>query len=57
MKGITRHRIRVNRIATCWLIRSFVDSAAEFLFVPARRRPLRWKSETQRKNNGNCMPQ
>lgn len=35
MKWITRQRIRVNRIATCWLIRRFVDSAAEFLFVPA----------------------
>jgi hypothetical protein len=35
MKWITRERIRVNRTATCWLIRRFLDSEAELLFVPA----------------------
>lgn len=35
MKWITREQIRVNRTATCWLIRRFLDSEAEFLFVPA----------------------
>jgi hypothetical protein len=35
MKWITRERIRVNRTATCWLIRRFLDCEAEFLFVPA----------------------
>ncbi len=35
MKWITRERIRVNRTATCWLIRKFLDHDAEFLFVPA----------------------
>jgi hypothetical protein len=35
MKWITRERIRVNRTATCWLIRRFLDPEAEFLFVPA----------------------
>ena len=35
MKWITRHKIRVNRTATYWLIRRFLDSEAEFLFVPA----------------------
>ena len=35
MKWITRQRIQVNRTATCWLIRRFIDPAAEFLFVPA----------------------
>jgi hypothetical protein len=34
MKWITRQRIQVNRTATCWLIRRFLDSDAEFLFVP-----------------------
>jgi len=34
MKWITRQRIQVNRTATCWLIRHFLDSQAEFLFVP-----------------------
>jgi hypothetical protein len=35
MKWITRERIRVNRTATCWLIRRFLDSEAELLFMPA----------------------
>jgi hypothetical protein len=35
MKWITRERIQVNRTATCWLIRRFLDSEAELLFVPA----------------------
>ena len=35
MKWITRERIRVNRTATCWLIRRFLDSEAELRFVPA----------------------
>jgi hypothetical protein len=33
MKWVTRHRIRVNRTATAWLIRRFIDPAATFLFV------------------------
>ena len=35
MKWITRQRIQVNRTATCWLIRRFIDPDADFLFVPA----------------------
>jgi len=35
MKWITRERIQVNRTATCWLIRRFLDSEPEFIFVPA----------------------
>jgi hypothetical protein len=35
MRWITRQRIQVNRTATCWLIRRFIDPNAEFLFVPA----------------------
>src|SRR6267154_2512775 len=35
MKWVTREQIRVNRTATCWLIRRFLDPKAEFLFVPA----------------------
>ena len=34
MKWITRERIQVNRTATCWLIRRFLDPQAEFIFVP-----------------------
>jgi hypothetical protein len=33
MIWITRQRIQVNRTATCWLIRRFLDREAEFLFV------------------------
>lgn len=35
MKWITREQIRVNRTATCWLIRRFLDPEAEFIFVSA----------------------
>jgi len=35
MKWITRERVKVDRVACPWLIRNFVDPAAEFHFVPA----------------------
>ena len=34
MKWITRERVKVARVACPWLIRKFVDTDAEFLFVP-----------------------
>jgi len=33
MKWVTRKRIHVNRTATAWLIRRFLDPAAEIIFV------------------------
>jgi hypothetical protein len=33
MKWVTRRSIRVNRTATAWLVRRFVDPEAVFLFV------------------------
>ena len=33
MKWITRESIRVNRTATCWLVRRFLDPDGEFIFV------------------------
>jgi hypothetical protein len=33
MRWVTRRHIRVNRTATAWLVRRFVDPDAEFLFV------------------------
>ena len=33
MKWVTRRSIRVNRAATAWLVRRFVDPDAEFAFV------------------------
>lgn len=35
MKWITRERPKIDRIACPWLIARFIDSGAEFLFVPA----------------------
>jgi len=34
MKWITRSHVHVDRVACPWLIRRFIDSEAEFLFVP-----------------------
>ena len=34
MKWITRSNVKVDRVACPWLVRRFVDPAAEFLFVP-----------------------
>jgi hypothetical protein len=33
VKWVTRKRIQVNRAATAWLVRRFIDPQAEFLFV------------------------
>ena len=37
MKWVTRSHVHVDRIACPWLISRFVDSDAEFLFVPRSR--------------------
>jgi len=37
MKWITREHVKVDRVACPWLIRKFVDSQAEFHFVPAEQ--------------------
>ena len=34
MKWITRQHVKVDRVACPWLIKKFIDPAAEFLFVP-----------------------
>ena len=34
MKWVTREHVKVDRVACPWLIRRFIDPAAEFLFVP-----------------------
>src|SRR5689334_21655843 len=44
MKWITRERPKIDRIACPWLIRRFVDPAAQFLYVP----PKQVLSEAQR---------
>ena len=35
MKWITRERVKVDRVACPWLIKSFIDANAEFVFLPA----------------------
>ena len=37
MKWITREKVKVDRVACPWLIRKFVDSDAEFIFVPGEQ--------------------
>jgi hypothetical protein len=37
MKWVTRSHVHVDRVACPWLIKRFVDSQAEFLFVPKSR--------------------
>jgi len=37
MKWITRSHVHVDRVACPWLISRFIDSEAEFLFVPSSR--------------------
>ena len=34
MKWITRERPKIDRIACPWLIKNFVDTDAEFIYVP-----------------------
>ncbi len=37
MKYITRHHVKVDRVACPWLISRFVDKGAEFIFVEPER--------------------
>lgn len=37
MKWVTRANVKVDRVACPWLIRTFIDPEAEFLFVPLER--------------------
>jgi hypothetical protein len=39
MKWVTWERVAVDRIGCAWLIRRFLDSEAEFSFIPARQMP------------------
>jgi hypothetical protein len=40
MKWVTWERVGVDRMASAWLIRRFVDAQAEFTFVPVGQQPL-----------------
>jgi hypothetical protein len=37
MKWVTRENVKVDRVACPWLIKKFIDTKAEFLFVPSDR--------------------
>ncbi|KLU58767.1 chromate resistance exported protein [Peptococcaceae bacterium CEB3] len=39
MKWVTRENVHVDRVACPWLIKKFVDTEAEFVFVPADTDP------------------
>lgn len=43
MKWITREKVKVDRVACPWLIKKFIDPAAEFVFLPAN---TNWKAIT-----------
>jgi hypothetical protein len=45
MKWITRAHVHVDRVACPWLIKRFIDGAAEFLFVTPALLPERAKAE------------
>jgi len=36
MKWITREKVKVDRVASPWLIKKFIDPQAEFIFVPTQ---------------------
>jgi hypothetical protein len=40
MKWVTWENVGVDRMACTWLIKKFIDSDAEFLFVPTGEKPL-----------------
>jgi hypothetical protein len=35
MKWITREKVKVDNVASPWLIKRFIDPQAEFIFAPA----------------------
>lgn len=40
MKWVTWEKVAVDRMACAWLIKRFIDSQAEFVFIPAGHKPL-----------------
>jgi len=46
MQGVTRRSIRVNRLATAWLICRFIDPQAVFVFVePAQMADIQYRED------------
>ena len=46
MKWVTREKVHVDRVACPWLIKRFIDPAAEFIFVPRDTDPSTIKEGT-----------
>ncbi len=40
MKWVTWENVGVDRMASAWLIRKYIDPQAEFVFIPAGQKPL-----------------
>lgn len=40
MQWVTWEHVAVDRMACAWLIRRFIDAAAEFVFIPVGQKPL-----------------
>jgi hypothetical protein len=40
MKWVTRKNVAVDRMACAWLIRRYIDAAAEFVFIQPGQKPL-----------------
>ncbi len=40
MKWVTWEQVGVDRMACAWLITTYLDQEAEFLFVPAGQKPM-----------------
>jgi len=40
MKWVTWENVGVDRMASAWLIRKYIDPQAEFAFIPAGQKPL-----------------
>ena len=40
MKWVTWENVGVDRMASAWLVRRFIDQQAEFMFVPVGQKPL-----------------
>lgn len=45
MKWVTWENIGVDRMASAWLIRRFIDPQSEFQFIPAGQKPLPEEAE------------
>ena len=55
-RWITRARPRIDRVACPWLVRRFIDPAAQFFYVPPSCRPPRLRASPLRSPRGALAP-